>query len=53
VADLEANLNETVQSVGLATIGQLLESHASLRGRWTALLSSPEGTACIVAYGDA
>jgi hypothetical protein len=53
VTDLEVNHGETAQSVGLSTVGQLLEIYASLQGTWTALLSTPEGTACIVAYGAA
>jgi len=53
VADLEANHDETAQSVALSTLGQLLEIFVSGQGTWTALLSTPEGTACIVAYGGA
>lgn len=52
VADLRANYDETAQSIGLSAGGQLLEFYASTQGTWTALLSTPEGTACIVAYGD-
>jgi hypothetical protein len=53
VADLAARYDEAAQSVGLSTSGQVLEIYASAQGTWTALLSTPEGTACIVAYGEA
>lgn len=52
VADL-AKYAEKAQSIGLSNGGQLLEIYASAQGTWTALLTTPAGTACIVAYGEA
>jgi hypothetical protein len=53
VADLAAKYDETVQSVGLASGGNLLEILASSQGTWSALFTTPAGVTCIVAYGEA
>jgi hypothetical protein len=53
VADLENNFDETAQSIGLSSDGNLLEVFASSEGTWTALLTTPRGVSCIIGTGEA
>jgi hypothetical protein len=43
---------EKRKAIGLSTAGMLMEVFASSTGTWTVLLTSPAGTACIIAEGD-
>ena len=38
--------------MGLAANGSVLEVLASKDGTWTILITSPNGTSCVVAVGD-
>jgi hypothetical protein len=54
VAHLATEYGETLQSAGVTQSGTVLEVWASATtGTWTVLESSPEGTSCMVAAGQA
>jgi hypothetical protein len=53
VADLENGHDETAQSIGISSEGNLLEIFASTEGTWTALFTTPAGVSCVVGSGDA
>lgn len=50
---LAVNYAETVRTRALTTDGALLMITASDTGGWTAMIVSPDGTACLVAAGEA
>jgi hypothetical protein len=52
VAALADHYDEKQESVGLSGGGLLMEVFVSASGSWTILLSSPQGSSCIVAAGD-
>ena len=51
-AMLAAECQERREAIGLSEAGLLMEVFASVAGRWTILLTSPGGLACIIAAGD-
>ena len=52
VAALTDHYDEKQESVGLSGNGLLMEFFTSTSGSWTILLSSPQGSSCIIATGD-
>ena len=51
---LHTNYNETAVAIGLASSGGVIEVLASADGRtWTIVLTTPDGTSCVVATGEA
>lgn len=52
VAALADHYAEKQESVGLSGGGLLTEVFVSASGSWTILLSSPQGSSCIIAAGD-
>ena len=52
VAALTGHYDEKQESVGLSGNGLLMEFFTSTSGSWTILLSSPQGSSCIIATGD-
>jgi hypothetical protein len=52
VAALTDHFDEKQESVGLSGNGLLTELFTSTSGSWTILLSSPQGSSCIIATGD-
>jgi hypothetical protein len=53
VLALAQRYQETVQAIGLANDGALLEIFASDRGTWTAVMTDPRGRSCMIAAGEA
>ena len=52
LAGLQSRYGEVVRADALMTSGQLLVLTASEAGGWTALVVSPDMTACIIAAGE-
>ncbi len=53
VARLAQRYGETLQSMGMHSNNGLLEVYASgPGGTWTILVTSPDGTACLIAAGQ-
>ena len=52
VAALAERYNESHRFVGLTSGGQMIEAFAAPSGPWTILLSSPNGTSCVVSVGE-
>lgn len=52
LAGLESRYGEVVRADALMTSGHLLVITASEAGGWTALVVSPDMTACIIAAGE-
>jgi hypothetical protein len=52
VAKLKESFGEQRRNVAVTTNGQLFEVFASDNGSWTALVSSPDGRACVVLVGE-
>lgn len=50
---LRQRFDETQRSFGLQSDGLVLEMYAAPSGSWTALITRPDGTSCIVASGEA
>ncbi len=44
---------EAPTSMGLASNGKMVEVLTSETGTWTIIVTSPDGTACVVAAGEA
>ena len=54
VERLAARFGETLQSLGMQSAVGLVEIYASpATGTWTILLTSPDGTSCLLAAGEA
>ena len=53
VDKLETEHAETQRGAGLTADGRVIEIFASSSGAWTLLLTRPDGTACVVSYGEA
>ncbi len=54
IAELNNRYGESAQSTGLMPNGHMLETYAHLQtGTWTILITTPEGTSCMIAYGSA
>ena len=49
---LSSQHGENPVAMGLAANGSMLEVLASNDGTWTILITSPNGTSCVVAVGD-
>lgn len=49
---LSSQHRENPVAMGLAANGSMLEVLASNDGTWTILITSPNGTSCVVAVGD-
>ena len=50
--ELGAQHREHPIAMGLAANGSVLEVLASQEGTWTILITSPNGTSCVIAVGD-
>ncbi len=50
--ELSSQHRENPIAMGLAANGSVLEVLASKDGTWTILITSPNGTSCVVAVGD-
>ncbi len=44
--------HERQRATGVASNGMLLETFVSPKGTWTALITYPNGTSCVVAAGE-
>lgn len=53
VDKLGQQYSESRQSTAVTSEGSLLEIFVSREGTWSAILSSPNGRACVVAVGEA
>lgn len=54
VERLAARFGETLQSLGMQSAEGMVEIYASpATGTWTILLTSPDGTSCLLAAGEA
>lgn len=53
IAHLEKRHQEQPTSMGLASNGKMVEVLTSEDGTWTILVTSADGTACVVAAGEA
>lgn len=53
VGILNRRFNETQRSFGLQNDRRVLELYASPSGSWTALVTMPNGTSCVIAAGEA
>ena len=51
--NLQANYGEGVRVAALMGSGEMLMITAAPNGTWTAITVAPDGTACIVATGEA
>lgn len=50
---LEQDYGETRQSIGLASRGAMIETHASREtGTWTITVTMPNGITCLIASGQ-
>lgn len=49
---LDQNFDEKREAIGITGSGQLLEIYTSRNGSWTIVLSTPQGTSCIVGAGE-
>ena len=52
LSELSSQHRENPVAMGLAANGSVLEVLASKDGTWTILITSPNGTSCVVAVGD-
>jgi hypothetical protein len=52
VAKLKERFGEQRRNVAVTTNGQLFEVFVSDNGSWTALVSSPDGKACVILVGE-
>ena len=52
INELSSQHREKPIAMGLAVNGSVLEVLASKDGTWTILITSPNGTSCVVAAGD-
>lgn len=53
VSTLAKKYKETRRAFGLQSNMQVLELYASENGSWTAVVTTPDGTSCVVASGEA
>ncbi len=54
IAELNSRYGESPQSTGLMPNGHMLETFAHQQtGTWTILITTPEGTSCMIASGSA
>ncbi len=54
VAELSNKYGESLQNRGLIPNGHMLETYAHQQmGTWTILITTPEGTSCMIASGSA
>ena len=49
---LSEKYNETRQGMGFAESGAIVEFWASITGSWSAIVSFPDGTTCLIASGQ-
>ena len=52
IKELSSQHREDPVAMGLAANGSVLEVLASKDGTWTILITSPNGTSCVVAVGE-
>jgi hypothetical protein len=53
VQKLDDAYSEKRQASALTSTGSVLEVYVSMSGTWSMLVSKPDGTACVVAVGEA
>lgn len=53
IKHLEKRHQEQPTSMGLASNGKMIEVLTSETGTWTIIVTSPDGTACVIAAGEA
>lgn len=51
IGELATSLQQNHRAIGLTQAGMLAELFVSADGRWTLIVSSPQGFSCVIATG--